>query len=165
MGKGEALLMRVGIGYDIHRLKAGRKLFLGGVLIPHPKGLLGHSDGDVLLHAVTDAVLGAMAAGDIGDHFSDKEAKWKSASSAKFVVPILELLKKKRMRIHNVDTVLIMENPKLQPYKLAIKRSVATIFKISEDHVSIKAKTNEGLDSTGKGQAIACHAVVLIGKI
>ncbi len=156
--------MRIGIGYDIHRLKAGRKLFLGGVLIPYPKGLFGHSDGDVLLHALTDAVLGAMAAGDIGDHFSDQELKWKGAASEKFVAPVLALLKKKRMRIVNIDTVLLMEKPKLQSYKKAIKRSVAKIFKISEELVSIKAKTNEGLDAVGKGQAIACHASVLIGK-
>ncbi len=157
--------MRIGIGYDIHRLKAGRELFLGGVLIPYPKVLLGHSDGDVLLHALTDAVLGALAAGDIGDHFSDQELRWKGAASEKFAAPVLALLKKKRMCILNIDTVLLMEKPKLQPHKQAIKKSVAKIFKVPESLVSIKAKTHEGLDAISRGQAIACHATVLIGKV
>lgn len=157
--------MVIGIGYDIHRLKAGRKLMLGGVAIPFAKGLMGHSDGDVLLHALTDAVLGAMGAGDIGDHFSDKDPRWKGADSRMFVELALSILKKKRFRIVNMDVVLLVEKPKLSLYKQKIRSSVAGIFKVPVASVSIKAKTNEGLDAVGKGQAMACYAVVSLRKV
>lgn len=156
--------MRVGIGYDIHRLKAGRKLILGGVLIPFAKGLMGHSDGDVLLHALTDAVLGALGAGDIGDHFSDKDPRWKGADSRMFAEMALSILKKRRFRIVNMDVVLLAEKPKLTLYKQKIRASVAKIFNVPSSSVSIKVKTNEGLDAVGKGQAMACYAVVSLRK-
>ncbi len=156
--------MRSGIGYDIHRLKAGRKLILGGVSIPFAKGLMGHSDGDVLLHALTDAVLGASGAGDIGDHFSDKDTRWKNADSRVFAKLALSILKKERLRIGHMDVVLLAERPKLAAFKQKIRVSVASIFKVPVTSVSIKAKTNEGLDAVGKGQAMACYAVVLLRK-
>ncbi len=157
--------MRIGIGYDIHRLKTGRKLVLGGVTIPFAKGLMGHSDGDVLLHTLTDAVLGAMGAGDIGDHFSDKDPRWKDADSRTFAELALSILKKKRFRIVNMDAVLLVEKPKLSLYKQKIRSSVAGIFSVPVDSVSIKAKTNEGLDAVGRGQAMACYAVVSLRKV
>lgn len=157
--------MRVGVGYDIHRLKAGRKLVLGGVTIPFAKGLMGHSDGDVLLHALTDAVLGAMGVGDIGDHFSDKDPRWRGADSRMFAELALSILKKRRFRIVNMDVVLLAEKPKLSLYKQKIRSSVAGIFKTPVLSVSIKAKTNEGLDAVGKGQAMACYAVVSLRKV
>lgn len=153
---------RVGIGYDIHQLKKGRRLVLGGVAVPHVKGLAGHSDADVLFHALVDAVLGAAGAGDIGEHFSNLDARWKGADSARFVEKAVEILKKKKLKISNLDAVLIAEEPKLSPYREAIRKSVAKAFKISESAVGLKAKTNEGLDAVGRKQAIACHAVALV---
>jgi 2-C-methyl-D-erythritol 2,4-cyclodiphosphate synthase len=152
----------VGIGYDIHELKKGRRLVLGGVEIPHSKGLAGHSDADALFHALVDAVLGAMAAGDIGEHFSDLDARWKGADSTRFVKKAVELLKKNRMKIVNLDAVVIAEAPKLSPFREPIRRSVARAFGIAESAVGLKAKTNEGLDAVGRKNAIACHAVALL---
>lgn len=153
---------RVGIGYDIHELKKGRKLLLGGVQVPHEKGLAGHSDADVLFHALVDAVLGAAGAGDIGEHFSDLDARWKGADSLRFVDKTVEILKKKKMSIENLDAVILAEAPKLSPYRERIRKSVAKAFRIDESAVSVKAKTNEGLDAVGKKSAIACHAVALL---
>lgn len=153
---------RVGIGYDIHELKKGRRLVLGGVEIPHSKGLAGHSDADVLFHALVDAVLGAMAAGDIGEHFSDLDARWKGADSVRFVRKAVELLKKNKMKIANLDAVVLAEAPKLSPHREQIRKSVARAFDIPESSVGLKAKTNEGLDAVGRKNAIACHAVALL---
>ncbi len=151
--------MRVGIGYDIHPLKKGRKLLLGGVRIPFAKGLGGHSDGDVLLHAVVDAVLGAMSAGDIGEHFPSQDSRTRGANSLLFVKKAVEILKRRKLKIANIDAVLIAEAPKLSGYKAAIQKAVARAFGITVSQVGIKAKTNEGFGPIGKNEAITCFAV------
>jgi 2-C-methyl-D-erythritol 2,4-cyclodiphosphate synthase len=151
--------MRVGIGYDIHALEKGRKLVLGGVEIPHEKGLVGHSDGDALFHAVIDAVLGALGKGDIGELFPDTDMANRGASSARFAEKVAEIVRLNRLKIENIDTVVIAEAPKLAPYKEAIRLSVAKAFGIDPSRVGVKAKTNEGFGEIGRGEAIACHAV------
>ena len=156
--------MRVGIGYDIHRLERGGKLLLGGLHIPHKKGLVGHSDADVLLHALVDAVLGALGEGDIGSHFSDKDARTRGASSFLFVRKTWDLLKARRLRIVNLDCTIVAEEPKLGPHRDAIRRSVAKSFGLSLDQVSVKAKTNEGLGPIGQKKAIACFAIAALAK-
>ena len=156
--------MRAGIGYDIHLLVSGRKLLLGGVPIPYSKGLKGHSDGDVLLHAIVDAALGAMGEGDIGDHFSDQDARYKNADSRIFIGKVATLLKSKKLKISMIDSTIIAEAPKLTQYKEAIKRSVAQMFGVPVSKVNIKAKTNEGLGAIGQKKAIACFAVVSLIK-
>lgn len=156
--------MRVGIGYDIHALKKGPKLLLGGVEIPHTSGLSGHSDGDALLHAVVDALLGAAGLGDIGEYFSDKDPRWKNASSVIFAKKALKTIQKKKFKILNIDTVVIAERPKLGSHKTRIRRSIAKIFGLGVEHVNIKAKTNEGFGPVGEGRAIAAMAVVTLKK-
>ncbi len=156
--------MRVGIGYDIHALKKGPKLLLGGVEIPHTSGLSGHSDGDVLLHAVVDALLGAAGSGDIGEYFSDKDPRWKNASSVLFAEKALKTVKEKKFKIQNIDTVVIAERPKLGAHKMRIRRSMARIFGVGIESVNIKAKTNEGFGPVGEGKAIAAMAVVTLNK-
>jgi len=154
-------LLRVGIGYDIHRLGSGRKLVLGGITIPHKKGLLGHSDGDVLIHAIIDALLGACSRRDIGYHFPDTDPKYKNASS-------LDLLKKTRViiskmgRIENKDCTVVAEAPRLSDYIEKIRHSVAHALNLTVDRVSVKAKTAEGLGAVGRRQAIEAHAVALV---
>ncbi len=157
--------MRVGIGYDIHALRKGRKLVLGGVQIPHSKGLFGHSDGDALLHAIVDAALGAAGLGDIGDHFSDKDARWRNVSSLLFVRQTVLLLRAKKLKVSQIDSVLILEEPKLSPYKKAMRGAIARAFNIETSRVNVKAKTNEGFGPLGKGRAIAATAVVLLEKM
>ena len=155
---------RTGIGYDIHRLVEGRRLVLGGVEIPYIKGLLGHSDADVLIHAVCDSLLGALGHGDIGEHFPDTDPKYQDISSVELLHHVLRLTAKKDYRIINIDTVIITEEPALSPFKAQIREKLADILKISPDCVNVKAKTNEGLDSTGKREAIASFAVALLAK-
>ena len=155
--------MRLGIGYDIHPLKAGRKLILGGVDIPFSKGLLGHSDGDVLLHAIMDAVLGAAGAGDIGDFFPDSDSRYKNADSLLFAGRIRALLKKKGLKVKHVDSTLLAEAPKLSDYKKKMRENIAKAFELPPARVGVKAKTNEGFGAVGKGKAIACFAVVSLG--
>ena len=155
---------KVGIGYDIHRLVEDRKLFLGGVEIPHGKGLLGHSDADVLLHTISDALLGAAGEGDIGEHFPDTDPKYRDISSVELLKRVVELIERKNFEIGNVDVVVIVEEPKLSPFKKHIQKKVAQVLKIHEDSVSIKAKTNEGLGEVGRQEAIACYAVVMLRK-
>jgi len=152
--------LRVGIGYDIHALKKGRKFILGGVEIPFSKGLSGHSDGDVLLHAIVDAVLGAAAEGDIGDYFSDQDERNKGMNSLLFIRKAAGILKKKKLKISNIDAVVIAESPRLSGHKEGMKKVIAKAFGISPAQVGIKAKTNEGFGALGKNQAIACFAVV-----
>lgn len=153
---------RVGIGYDIHRLVEGRKLFIGGIDIPYIKGLLGHSDGDVLLHAICDALLGAMAQKDIGEHFPDTDAEYQGIDSSELLGKVVSLSGKLGYRIVNIDTVIIAEEPVLVPFKKRIQARVAQIAGLSENAVSIKAKTNEGVGGVGKKEAIAAYAVVSI---
>ncbi|MFH1441331.1 MAG: 2-C-methyl-D-erythritol 2,4-cyclodiphosphate synthase [Candidatus Omnitrophota bacterium] len=151
---------RIGIGYDIHRLVEGRALFIGGLEIPYIKGLLGHSDGDVLLHAICDALLGALALGDIGDHFPDTDIKYQGIRSEILLKETAGLIKEKGFLIINIDAVIIAQEPKLIPFKKQIKNRIALILDIEPDAISIKAKTNEGLGSIGNAEAIACYAVV-----
>lgn len=155
---------RIGIGNDIHRLVEGRKLILGGVEIPFDKGLLGHSDGDSLSHAITDALLGAAGLGDIGTHFSDKDARWKNADSMVFLRHVCELLAERDYKIGNVDATILAERPKMMPHIPEMKARLAVVMAIDQSHINIKAKTNEGLDAIGRGEAIAAQAVALILK-
>jgi len=155
---------RIGIGYDIHRLVKGRKLILGGVDIPSSKGLLGHSDADVLTHAVIDALLGALAMGDIGGHFPDCDPKYRGASSIKLLQAVAQIVREKGFIVGNIDTVIIAEEPKLASFKEKIRVKIAAALKIKADLVSIKAKTNEGLDEVGAKKAIACHAIALLAR-
>jgi 2-C-methyl-D-erythritol 2,4-cyclodiphosphate synthase len=155
---------RVGIGYDIHRLVEGRKLFIGGIEVPYIKGSLGHSDADVLLHAVCDALLGAASFGDIGEHFPDTEARYHDIPSGELLKEISFLLKKSGFVIGNIDTVVIAEEPKLMPFKRQIQASIAEVLEIRIDQVSVKAKTNEGLGEIGKKEAISAYATVMIAR-
>ncbi|HIA49404.1 MAG TPA: 2-C-methyl-D-erythritol 2,4-cyclodiphosphate synthase [Acidobacteria bacterium] len=155
--------MRIGIGYDLHRLVAGRPLVLGGVSIPHKSGLLGHSDADAVCHAVADAILGAAAAGDIGQHFPDSDRKWKDASSLDLLAGVYEIVRKRGFTVRNVDVVVIAEEPKLGPHLDAMRANVAESVGITLANVGIKGKTNEGVGPLGHGEAIAVHAVAQLG--
>ena len=154
--------MKVGIGYDIHALVKGRPLVLGGVRISHPKGLSGHSDGDVLYHAIVDALLGAAAAGDIGEHFPDSDARFKGANSLLFIKKVKEILSRRRFKIVNIDSVVLAQEPKLGPYKEKMRANIAKALGVPVSCVSVKAKTKEGFGAVGKKQAIACYAVAAI---
>jgi 2-C-methyl-D-erythritol 2,4-cyclodiphosphate synthase len=155
-------MMRVGIGYDIHQLVPGRKLMLGGVLIPHDKGLLGHSDADALLHSITDALLGAAGLGDIGEHFPDTDPKYKNADSAVLLKAAYDQVKRRGFEIENIDTNIIAQAPKLKPYKYQIESRIASVLEIETRRVNVKARTNEQLDAVGRGEAIIAQAVVLL---
>lgn len=155
---------RTGIGTDIHRLIADRPLILGGVQIPFELGLLGHSDGDAVLHAVTDAVLGAAGQGDIGTLFPDTDPQWKNANSGNLLVEVREFVKQYDWQVVNLDVIIHAQLPKLGPYKGQIKRQVAGLLETDFANVNIKAKTNEGLDAVGEGRAIACTAMVLLKR-
>jgi len=157
--------MRVGIGFDAHRLVEGKKLILGGIEVPFEKGLLGHSDADVLLHAISDAVLGAISADDIGVHFPDSDASLKGIDSAVILARCAALAREKGYRITSVDSVLVAEKPKISPFRSAMKEKIARILGIEPEVVGIKGKTTEGLGFTGRGEGIAAHAVVLVEKL
>lgn len=157
-------MMKVGIGYDIHRLARGRKLILGGVEIKSSKGLLGHSDGDVLTHAIIDAILGALGKGDIGLHFPDTNPEYKDISSLILLKETMKILTKSKYRINNLDTIIIAESPKITPDAERIKEKLAPLLKINKKLINIKAKTNEGIGEVGKGKAIAAFAMVSIRK-
>lgn len=154
--------VRCGIGYDLHRLAEGRPLIVGGITIPFEKGPVGHSDGDVLAHAICDALLGAAALGDIGTHFPDSDPKWKGADSLKFLEHTQKLLDEKCMHIQHVDAVVILEKPKLGPHFPKMREALAKSLRVSEEAVHLKAKTNEGVDAIGRGEAIAAHVVATI---
>jgi len=154
--------MRIGIGFDIHRLVPERPLILGGVSIPWSKGLLGHSDADVLLHALCDALLGATGQGDMGTHFPDTDPQWANASSQIFLSKALELVKACRMSIANVDFVVLLEEPRLGSIRPMIQKRIAEVLHLEDRQVNLKAKTMEGLGSIGQGEAIAAYAVVLL---
>jgi 2-C-methyl-D-erythritol 2,4-cyclodiphosphate synthase len=155
---------RVGIGTDIHRIVEGRKLMLGGVHIPFPAGLLGHSDGDVVLHAVVDALLGAAGLGDIGTLFPDTDMQWKDADSKVFLYTVKEQLEKKQWEVVNVDLTIHTEVPKLGPMKGQIRRCIAGLLGMDFAAVNVKAKTNEGLGEIGAGEAMSATAVALLRK-
>ncbi len=154
--------MRIGIGYDIHPLVKNRKLILGGVEIPYVKGLKGHSDADVLLHAVCDGLLGALGKGDIGEHFPNTDPKYKNISSLKLLEKVGGLVKTAGMKIGNIDTVVIAQEPNIKKYKPRMQSAIAKVFKIKSNQVNIKATTNEGLGSIGRKEGIAAYAVVLL---
>lgn len=156
--------MRVGFGYDVHRLVEGRKLILGGVEIPFSLGLLGHSDADVLVHALMDALLGAAALGDIGKHFPDKDPQYKGISSLLLLGKVKELLKEKGYFINNLDVLVVAERPKLAPYIEKMRTNMAEVLELDIDSINIKATTTEGLGFTGRGEGMAAHAVVTISK-
>ncbi len=156
--------MRIGFGYDSHRLVEGRKLILGGVEIPHDKGLLGHSDADVLLHAICDAMLGALSLGDIGEHFPDTDPKYHNASSKDLLKNVVKLVEEKGYFISNIDTVIMAQEPHLAPFKKNILGKIAEILNLKPECISVKAKTNEGLGEIGKKEAIACYAAVMLTK-
>ena len=156
--------MRIGTGYDVHRLAEGRKLVLGGVEIPFSKGLLGHSDADVLLHAICDALLGAAALGDIGKHFPDSSQEFKDIDSRILLERVGNLLQARGWRIDNIDSTVIAQSPRLAAYIPTMCSNIASILKIKPDQVSVKATTTEGLGWEGQGEGIAAQAVVLINN-
>lgn len=158
-------MYRIGFGTDIHRLIAGRPLILGGVHIESDLGADGHSDSDVLMHAVADAVLGALALGDLGTHFPDNDARWRDAESSQFVSYSVRLIKEKGYSISNVDTVIHLEKPKLRPYIDEMRRNLAAALEIPAENVSIKAKTGESVDAIGERRAVSAEAVVLVQKL
>ncbi|WP_103668577.1 2-C-methyl-D-erythritol 2,4-cyclodiphosphate synthase [Pseudanabaena sp. BC1403] len=156
--------IRIGNGYDLHRLVSDRKLILGGVEIPYEKGLLGHSDADVLTHAIMDAMLGALALGDIGHYFPPTDPKWAGADSIMLLQQVQELIGAQGWRVNNLDSMVIAEAPKLKPHIKAMRDRLAQAMNLSIDCVSVKATTNEGMDAIGQKEAIAVHAVVLLVK-
>lgn len=155
-------MMRIGNGYDVHRLAEKRRLILGGVCIPYEKGLLGHSDADVLAHAIADALLGATSMGDIGKLFPDTDAQWKDADSMKLLAVVAGRLAEKGYSIVNIDSTVLAQAPKLAPYIIQMRENIAHACGISPIQVSVKATTEEGLGFTGLGQGIAAHAVCLL---
>lgn len=155
---------KVGIGYDAHRLVKGRKLFLGGVEVPYGKGLKGHSDADVLLHAICDAILGALGKGDIGEHFPNTSAKYKNISSLKLLKTVNDLVKKAGYTVNNVDAVIMAEEPNLKTYKGQMRSRIAGELAINESLVNIKATTNEGMGFIGRREGMAAYATVSIAK-
>ena len=156
--------MRIGFGNDIHRLVENRPLILGGVLLESDLGAEGHSDADALLHAATDAILGALALGDIGTHFSDKDPRWKNADSRVFLIETVRMMREKGFRIVNLDSTISLEKPKLRPHIEAMRRNLAEILEIEIDSVSVKAKTGEAVDAVGERRAIKAEAVVLLSS-
>ena len=156
--------MRVGMGYDVHRLTAGRKLIMGGVEIPYGKGLLGHSDADVLVHAVMDALLGAAALGDIGKHFPDTDPEYEGVSSIRLLEHVGRLLDEKGYVIENIDATVVAQRPKMRPYIEQMRENIATALRIETDQVNVKATTEEGLGFTGTGEGISSQAVCAVEK-
>lgn len=156
--------MRTGIGYDIHRLAPGRALILGGVRIDHPLGPTGHSDADVLTHAVIDALLGAAGLGDIGEHFPDTDPAYKDADSSALLADVVGTLEARGLVVHNVDTIVVAERPKLAPYKPKIKERLARVLKIDPDRVNVKAKTAEGTGAEGRQAAISAWATATLAE-
>ena len=154
--------VRCGIGYDLHRLAEGRKLIIGGIAVPFDKGPVGHSDGDVLAHALCDALLGAAGLGDIGTHFPDSDPQWKGANSLQFLEHTRKLLDERDMEIDYVDAVVILERPKLGPHFPKMREALAKALGLSVDEIHLKAKTNEAVDAVGRGEAIACYVVATI---
>jgi 2-C-methyl-D-erythritol 4-phosphate cytidylyltransferase/2-C-methyl-D-erythritol 2,4-cyclodiphosphate synthase len=157
--------VRIGTGYDLHRLEPGRTLILGGVEVPHTMGLAGHSDADVLSHAITDAILGAAGAGDIGQHFADTDPQWKGASSIDLLRRAVEIIRRAGCVVSNVDAVIIAERPRLAPHIPAMRERLAAAMNIAASAVSVKGKTNEGVGECGRNEAIAVHAVAMVTRM
>ncbi|MCK4224617.1 MAG: 2-C-methyl-D-erythritol 2,4-cyclodiphosphate synthase [candidate division Zixibacteria bacterium] len=157
-------MFRIGFGYDAHRLIEGRDLILGGVKIPHEKGLLGHSDADVLSHAIGEAILGALSLSDLGKHFPDTDRRYKDISSLKILSMISDMAKKENAKIINIDSMVVAEEPKLSGHILKMKENIANVLKINIDQVSVKATTTEGMGFVGKKEGMAAYAVVLMEK-
>lgn len=156
---------RAGLGYDLHRLVEGRPLVLGGVTIPFDRGLAGHSDADAICHAITDAILGAAGAGDIGRHFPDTDPRWKGASSLDLLRRAVEIVREQGLAVGNVDATVILERPKLAPHIDRMRAALADVLGVTPDRVSIKGKTNEGVGEIGRGEAIAVHAIALVRSV
>lgn len=152
--------MLIGLGYDIHQLKKGRPLVLGGIKIPHSKGLLGHSDGDVVTHSICDAILGAIGEEDIGEHFPDTDPQYKDIYSLKLLEKVTEIMQVKNLKINNLDITIIAQEPKIFPYREEMKKKINSVLKIPENKVNIKATSPEGLDALGRGEGIACISIV-----
>ncbi|MDR0992481.1 MAG: 2-C-methyl-D-erythritol 2,4-cyclodiphosphate synthase [Ruminococcus sp.] len=157
-------MIRIGNGYDVHKFAEGRKLILGGVHIPYEKGLAGHSDADVLVHAIMDALIGAAALGDIGWHFPDSDPAYSGADSLELLRSVLALLREANYKIENIDSVIICEKPRLAPYITAMRENISVALKTSFNNINVKATTEEGLGFTGSGEGIAAHAVVLLSR-
>lgn len=157
-------MIRVGYGYDVHRLTEGRKCIIGGVDIPFEKGLLGHSDADVLLHAITDALLGAAALGDIGSHFPDTDPKWEGANSLLLLKEAGRLVRQAGWQVNNIDSTVVAQRPKLAPHIGQMLENIAAALELSPEQISVKGKTEEGLGFTGTGAGIAAHAVCLLER-
>lgn len=157
--------MRIGHGYDVHRLTRGRDLILGGVRIPYEKGLDGHSDADVLYHAVSDALLGAAGLGDIGLHFPDTDPAYKGADSGKLLAVVGEKIREKGYTVGNIDVTMIAQRPKLRPYIPQMESNIAACLRIEKDRVNVKATTEEHMGFTGDGSGMACHAVCLLETV
>ncbi|MEW6455757.1 MAG: 2-C-methyl-D-erythritol 2,4-cyclodiphosphate synthase [Acidobacteriota bacterium] len=154
--------MRVGIGFDIHPLVGGRELILGGKKIDFEKGLLGHSDGDVLIHSVIDSILGAVGEKNIGEFFPDSDPKYRGISSLKLLQKIAKLLKRKNSSVMNIDSVIIAQKPEITPHVKDMKKNISKVLGISEQFIGIKAKSHEGIGEIGRGEAISCYSVVLV---
>jgi 2-C-methyl-D-erythritol 2,4-cyclodiphosphate synthase len=157
--------MRIGHGYDLHRLVEGRALFLGGVQIPSMRGLLGHSDGDVVLHAICDAILGAMGAGDIGQHFPDTDERYRGVASGELLRHVGALMREERWCLGNLDVTVSAEEPRLAPHRLAMRNRIADLLGVPITCISVKAKSHEGVDGIGRGEAIAATAIVLLEEM
>jgi len=155
-------MTRSGIGYDLHRLAEGRKLMIGGIEVPFNKGSVGHSDGDVLCHALCDALLGAAGLGDIGMHFPDSDPKWKGAASLLFLEHTRNLLDEKHLRISHIDAVVVCERPKIGPHFPAMRAAIGNALRIPAEQINLKAKTNEGTGEIGRGEAIAAHTIATL---
>lgn len=156
--------MRVGIGYDVHKLVKERKLIIGGVTIPHDKGLLGHSDADVLVHAIMDAILGALSKGDIGKHFPDDDNQYKDILSLELLEKVQKLMYNEQYKVGNIDAIVIAQKPKLAPYIDEMRKNIAKVLQISKQNINIKATTEEGLGFTGTEDGIAAQAICLLIK-
>ena len=154
--------MRIGHGYDIHAFTAGDGLWLGGVHLEHDRGVAAHSDGDVVLHALMDALLGAAGLGDIGQHFPDDDDRWRDAASSGLLQDVLQKIEERNLRVVNVDVTVIAQAPRLGPHRAAMLRSMAQLLQLDEGQVNLKATTNEGLGALGKGEGIAAHVVALL---
>ncbi|RKY32208.1 MAG: 2-C-methyl-D-erythritol 2,4-cyclodiphosphate synthase [Candidatus Omnitrophota bacterium] len=157
--------MKIGLGFDIHKFSKKRKLYLGGIEIPYTKGLLGHSDGDVLLHAICDGILGALGKPDIGCYFPDKDSRFKGIRSTEILKEVLKIMERERFKIKNVDIVLLCEEPKLSPFYENLRENLSNLLSIEKENIGLKAKTFEKLGEIGKGKAIACMAIVCLDKI